>query len=263
MTDERRTFAFGLLLAFAWMALLFLFLPMVAVAPISLTDRHFLSLPQEAISFQHYAALVDEARWRNSILQSLFVGVASAGIATVLGTLCAIGCWRITTGMSELIRFLMLTPIIVPGIVHALAIYRMWIDLRLLDTFTGVILANVVLTMPYVVIMVSAVLANFDLRLEQAARSLGATIGQTIRWVIIPAVKPGIVSGAFFAFISTWDEIVVLLFITSRHVYLLPRAIWDGIHEDLNPSIAAVATVFVVVTSLIFLVNAMLARRLR
>jgi putative spermidine/putrescine transport system permease protein len=95
---------------------------------------------------------------------------------------------------------------------------------------------------------VSASLANFDLRLEQAARNLGASLGQTIFRVIVPCVLPGILSGALFAFVHAWDEIVVLLFITSRRVYLLPRAIWNGINDNVDPTIAAIATLMILVT---------------
>jgi putative spermidine/putrescine transport system permease protein len=142
----------------------------------------------------------------------------------------------------------MLVPLIVPSIVYALGYYRMWIDLRLLDTFTGVILVHVVTGLPYVVITVSTSLANFDPRLEQAARNLGASMGQTLRMVIVPCIMPGILSGAIFAFVHSWDEIVVLLFITSRRLYLLPRAMWAGINENVDPTIAAVATVLMLAT---------------
>jgi putative spermidine/putrescine transport system permease protein len=124
----------------------------------------------------------------------------------------------------------------------------MWIDLDLLDSFPGVILAHTITSIPYVVITVSASLASLDVRLEQAARSLGASLAQTLRMVIVPNIMPGMLSGAVFAFVHAWDEIVVLLFITSRHVYLLSRAIWDGVNENVDPTIAAIATVMILLT---------------
>ena len=122
-----------------------------------------------------------------------------------------------------------------PTIVSALAFYRIFVDLRLLDSLPGVILAHAVLSVPYVVITVSTSLANFDLRLEQAARNLGASLGQTLRYVILPCIAPGVLSGAVFAFIQSWDEIVVTLFITSLKVFTLPRRMWDGIREQADP----------------------------
>jgi len=114
--------------------------------------------------------------------------------------------------------------------------------------------------MPYVVISVSAALANVDLRLEQAARNLGATMLETLRLVIIPAARPGIVTGAVFAFAISWDELVVNLFITSRNVYTLPRKIWDGIQDNIDPAVAALATLLILVTVLAMVARMMFSR---
>jgi len=165
-----------------------------------------------------------------------------------LGTLAAYGCWRLSSRLAGFVRALMLLPLIVPSIVHAVGFFRMWIDLDLLDSFTGVILAHTITSLPYVVITVSASLAGLDVRLEQAARSLGASLAQTLRLVVIPNIMPGVLSGAVFAFVHAWDEVVVLLFITSRHVYLLSRAIWDGVNENVDPTIAAIATLMILLT---------------
>jgi putative spermidine/putrescine transport system permease protein len=248
MTDAHRGWGYGVVLAGAWMVLTFLVAPMTVVMPVSVTDRRYLSFPAEGISFQYYVNLFTNEVWLSAIGQSIVVAVASTVGCVVLGTLCAVGCWRVGSRYSEAVRAFMLVPLIVPSIVYALGYYRMWIDLRLLDTFTGVILVHVVTGLPYVVITVSTSLANFDPRLEQAARNLGASMGQTLRMVIVPCIMPGILSGAIFAFVHSWDEIVVLLFITSRRLYLLPRAMWAGINENVDPTIAAVATVLMLAT---------------
>jgi putative spermidine/putrescine transport system permease protein len=114
---------------------------------------------------------------------------------------------------------------------------------------------------PYVVIAVSASLANFDVRLEQAARSLGATVGSALWRVVLPSIRPGILSGAVFAFITSWDELVVTMFITSRRVYTLPRKIWDGIQDNISPSVAAMATVLIVLTLLFIIAHLLYLRR--
>ena len=248
MMEGHRGWGFGIVLAAAWMVLSFLVLPMLVVAPVSVTDRRYLSFPKAGISFQYYVNLFTNEMWIGAIWQSVVVAVIATIGCVVVGTLCAVGCWRVGSRYSEAVRAFMLMPIIVPSIVHALGFYRMWIDLRLLDTYTGVILVHVVTGLPYVVITVSTSLANFDPRLEQAARNLGASVGQTIRMVIVPCIMPGILSGAIFAFVHSWDEIVVLLFITSRKLFLLPRAIWAGINENVDPTIAAVATLLMLAT---------------
>lgn len=155
----------------------------------------------------------------------------------------------------------MLAPMIVPSIVHALGFYRVWAEFDLLDSYTGLIIAHALKATPYVVISVSAALANVDLKLEQAARSLGATALEALWKVIIPAARPGMLAGGVFAFALSWDEIVVTLFITSRHVYTLPRKIWDGIQDNINPAIAAVASILIVLTLLVMLARILLAQR--
>ena len=245
----------------AWLVVLFLTLPIVVVVPVSFTPHRYLSLPGSQWSLQHYATLLADPSWMRSIRDSLIVATGSSLIAVVLGTLVAIGCWRISTRLSEFVRMVMLAPMIVPSIVHALGFYQGWVQFGLIDTYAGLILAHAMKGIPYVVISVSAALANVDLRLEQAARNLGATMLEAMRRVIVPAAKPGILAGAVFAFALSWDELVVNLFITSRNVYTLPRKIWDGIQDNINPAVAAVATLLIVVTVAAMLLRAMLARR--
>ena len=244
-----------------WVVVCFLVLPITIVFPVSLTDRRYLSLPQDAISIEHYANLFGSRDWLTSIGQSFYIGVFSTVIAVAAGTLCAIGCWRLSSRASEFVRALMLVPIIVPTIVYALGIYRFWVDFRLLDTYTGVIIVHAVTGIPYVVITVSTALAGFDARLEQAARSLGASTWQTLWRVLLPGILPGLVSGAIFAFIHSWDELVVVLFIASRAVFTLPRRIWDGINEHLDPTMAAVAVILVLLTVVLLTVDLKVRRK--
>jgi len=251
----------GMTRSLGWAVICFLVLPITIVFPVSLTDRRYLSLPQDAISFEHYANLFTSRDWLTSIGQSLYIGIVATAIAVAAGTLCAIGCWRLSSRAGEFVRALMLVPIVVPTIVYALGIYRFWVDFRLLDTYTGVIIVHAVTGIPYVVITVSTALAGFDFRLEQAARSLGASTSQTLWRVVLPNILPGLVSGAIFAFIHSWDELVIVLFIASRAVFTLPRRIWDGINEHLDPTMAAVATVLIALTAVLLLVDLTVRRR--
>ncbi|RYJ02258.1 MAG: ABC transporter permease subunit, partial [Acetobacteraceae bacterium] len=162
---------------------------------------------------------------------------------------------------TELLRAVMLLPLIIPSIVYAIGLYRYFGKLDLLDRFLGVTLAHGVTGIPYVIITVSTALAAFDPRLEQAARGMGASLGQTLRWVILPRIFPGIASGAIFAFIHSWDELVMVLFIASRQVFTLPRKIWDGINENLDPSMAAVAVLLILFTIALLAVDGLLRSR--
>ena len=258
---ERNSIGFRFTVFGAWIAVLFLLLPIAVVVPVSFTPQRYLSLPGAELSLRHYNALLADPQWLRSIMDSLIVGLSATALAVLLGTMCAIGCWRISSRLSEIIRLIMLAPMIVPSIVHALGFYQAWVQFGLIDTYAGLIAAHTMKGMPYVVITVSAALANVDLKLEQAARSLGASLAQTLRRVIIPAAMPGILAGAVFAFATSWDELVVNLFITSRNVYTLPRKIWDGIHDNINPSVAAVATLLILITLIAMLVRQCQQRR--
>lgn len=245
----------------AWLAILFLTLPFAVVFPVSLTPQRYLSLPDGDWSGRHYRTLIEDPTWILSLRDSLVVAGGSTLLAIVLGTMTALACWRISSRASELVRMAMLAPMIVPSIVHALGFYQVWAQLGLLDTYAGLIIAHAMKGTPYVVISVSAALANVDLRLEQAARNLGATALQALWKVIIPAARPGMMAGSVFAFALSWDELVVTLFLTSRNVYTLPRKIWDGIQDNINPAIAAVAAILIVVTVIVMVVRIVLARR--
>jgi putative spermidine/putrescine transport system permease protein len=245
----------------AWVVAIYLVLPISIVVPVSMTDQRFLSLPQEALSLRHYGTVLASPEWLGAIWQSFLIAVASTVLAVAAGTLCAIGCWRLSRRSTDLVRAMMLLPIIIPSIVYAVGLYRYFAGLDLLDRFLGVVLAHGVTGIPYVIITVSTALAAFDPRLEQAARGMGASLSQTLRWVILPRIAPGVVSGAIFAFIHSWDELVIVLFIASRDVFTLPRRIWDGINENLDPAMAAVAVLLVVFTTLLLLLDLTLRGR--
>ena len=241
----------GVVAAFAWLVLSFLALPAFAVIPVSFTDTRYLALPQEHWSLQHWRTFLSSEAWIASIWQSLWIAVVSTVLAVGAGTLCAIGCWRLSSGLSEKVRSLMILPMAVPTIVYALGIYRLYVELDLVGTALGVILAHAVTGLPFVVLTVSASLSNLDPRLEQAARGLGASVRQTLRYVIVPNIVPGVLSGAIFAFIHSWDELIVVIFIGGRALFTLPRRMWDGINDNLDPVIAVVATAMILFTLLV------------
>ena len=179
----------------------------------------------------------------------------------MLGTLGAIGGWRLGGGLALLVPAAMLLPLIVPTIVYALGLYRLYAWLGWLDTLGGVVLAHAVTGLPYVVILVTTALAAIDRRLEPAARSLGASPAQVLGRVLLPLLRPAVLSGTLLAFVHSWDELVIVLFIAGRRVFTLPRRMWDGINDALDPSLAAVATILIIVSALLLAVNALLRRR--
>jgi putative spermidine/putrescine transport system permease protein len=244
-----------LMLGLAWSLLGFLVLPLLVIVPVSLTDRPYLSLPEHALSLRHYEAFFTNPVWVASSVQSLIIAAISTAASVVLGALCAIGCWRLSNGLSSAVRLLTLAPLIVPTVVQGLAMYRFWSFAGLFDTYAGVVLAHTLTGIPFVVITVSASLASFDVRLEQAARSLGASALDTVRLVIMPSIAPGLISGAVFAFVHSFDELVIVLFITSRAIQTLPKRIWDGIQDRIDPTIASVAVILILITFVLLLID--------
>lgn len=247
----------------AWSLLVFLVAPALIAIPVSLTSQNYLSLPWDGLSLQYYREVFTSPDWMSSFFQSLMIGLTSAALATVMGTLAAVGLWRLSSRWGEVLRGFLLLPLVIPPIIAAMAFYRLYVPLRLIDTYTGLILAHAVLASPLVLITVGASLAGFDRRLEQASRNLGASASQTLWRVILPQVRPGVISGAVFAFIASWDEIVVTLFLSKFSVYTLPRRMWNGIRENTDPAVAAAAVVLLGVTFAAFLIWALLQRRAR
>src|SRR5258708_10748911 len=245
--------ASGTVAALAWLVLSFLALPAFAVIPVSFTDTRYLALPQEGLSLQHWKTFLTSPEWLSSIWQSIWIAAVSTAMAVTAGTLCAVGCWRLASRQSERVRSAMILPLAVPTIVYALGIYRLYVALDLVGTGLGVVLAHAMTGLPYVVLTVSAALSNLDPRLEQASRGLGASVGQTLRYLIVPNILPGVLSGAIFAFIHSWDELIVVIFIGGRALVTLPRRMWDGSNDTLDPVIAVVAARLIPFTLLVLI----------
>lgn len=242
----------------AWCLLGFLFLPLLVVIPVALTDRDYLSLPQEGISFDHFAALLDwDNGWLPSILTSAGIGLACSALATTLGVAFTVGAWAAGGRWPSFMRIILLSPIIVPPIIYAVGMVKLWARLSLLDSYTGVIIVHIVLALPLVVLAVGASLSNLDQRLMQAARSLGARPLRVFAQIILPNIAPGVAAGALLAFVISWDEITVTLFITGRAVVTLPRRIWTSIEDAVDPALAAIATVLLLITILALVARAL------
>ncbi|MBY8978084.1 ABC transporter permease [Rhodobacteraceae bacterium NNCM2] len=234
----------------AWVVVLFLLLPGFVTVPVALNDSRFMQLPQETLSLQHFETLLNDSGWHKSFFDSVTIALVAMVVACSLGTFCALGVWRLGGRIAAIFLVIAMTPMILPPVVGALAMYRLWVRLDLYDTLPGVILAHSIIALPYVVTTVSTSLALLDPRLEQAARSLGASPWRAAIDVLLPNIRGGVIAGAIFAFIISWDEIVVTLFISTRAVYTLPRRMWDGIRENVDPTVAAVAVVLMAITML-------------
>jgi putative spermidine/putrescine transport system permease protein len=242
--------------------LLFLAFPIVVVCVVSFSSATYLTFPPPAFGLKWYAAYFGSEDWLRPTWLSLWVGAAVVVLSTVLGTLAALGVTRLPPPLRVLATGLILSPLIVPVIVVAIGVYYAYARFGMVGTPIALILAHTCLAVPFVVTSVSASLAGIDPRLEQAALSLGATPGATFWQVTLPLIRPGVLVGALFAFITSFDELVVALFLSGSGAVTLPRRMWDDLRFQIDPTIAAVSTLTIVLTAgLLFGAN-LLRRRI-
>ncbi len=237
--------------------------PTLVVVPMSFADKKSLAFPPTGFSLQWYENFFTNPQWFGSLVVSAKVALMVAVVATVIGTMAAIGIERMKSRTGGLIRAVLITPMIVPGVVLAVGIYAVYLDTRLVGTWAGYVLAHTLLAIPFVVIAVGANLAVFDARLETAAASLGASRLTTFFTVTLPLILPGILSGALFAFVTSFDEVIVSLFITSPQLKTLPVQIFSSMTRDADPTVAAVGSLIFMATSLIIGLGLILGTRRR
>jgi putative spermidine/putrescine transport system permease protein len=253
-------------LVLAGMVAAFLLAPLLAVVPISLTPARFLTMPNGALSLVHYRDLIDNPDWGRSILLSLRIGIVSSAIATALALAFALGIWMFQPRLSALLVGFVLLPMIVPPIVSAMILYFFLTSLSQFsgsigyDTWLGVALAHVVMIAPFAVVLILVALAQVDRRIDLAARGLGAGVFQRAFRVILPNIRFGVLTAALMAFVLSWEEIGVTLFITSVNAITLPRLMWMGVHDNIDPAIAAISVVLIIITTIALLSRMILQR---
>jgi putative spermidine/putrescine transport system permease protein len=242
----RTLLALACLLVAVWLVA-----PTLVVVPMSFNGNKSLAFPPQGFSWQWYGNFFTNPEWSSSFFNSLKVAVLVAVLATVLGTLAAFGLARMRARPAGVLRLLLLTPMVVPGVVLAIGIYAVYLNTQLVGTLIGFVLAHTILAVPFVLIAVSANLEVFDRRLETAAASLGAGPLTTFRTVTLPLIAPGVLSGLLFAFATSFDEIIVSLFITNPYLKTLPVQIYTSITRDADPTVAAVGTILLCATTLL------------
>jgi len=246
----------------------FLLAPILIMLPLSFNaqpyftfTREMLTLNPEGYSLRWYQDFLNSESWMRSIRNSFSIGIATTLVATTLGTLAALGLSRAEMPGKGLIMGILISPMIVPLIISAAGMFFFFSSVNLAQTFVGVVLAHAALGTPFVVITVTATLVGFDQSLTRAAASLGASPTRTFFKVTMPLILPGVISGALFAFITSFDEIVVVLFVAGVEQRTIPREMWSGIREDISPTILAVATILVIMSVALLTVIEILRRR--
>jgi len=203
----------------------------------------------------------NNAQWVRSMRNSFFIGICATIIATALGTLAAVGLSRSEMPFKKQITALLISPLIVPLVVTAAGTFRAFSELGLAYTHLGVILAHAILGIPFVIITVTATLVGFDNSLVQAAYSMGATPLRTFFRVQLPLILPGVISGALFAFVASFDEVVVVIAMASVEQRTIPRQMFSGIREQISPTILAVATILVIISIALLATLELIRRR--
>ncbi|MDW9912737.1 ABC transporter permease subunit [Sinorhizobium meliloti] len=224
------------------LVMFFLLFPELVVIIMSFSEGATLQFPPTGLSLQWYTSFFNNEAWYGAAWTSVKIGLAVAGVSTVVGTLAAYGLSRVGFGLRSFITMIILTPITIPVIVVGVASYFGLANLGLIGTETGVILAHTIGGISYVVVIVAATLANFDTRLEQAAKSMGARPFTAFIRVTLPLSRPGLVAGALFAFIHSFDEVVTTSLVSGYSVRTLPLKMWENIRNEIDPTVAAVAS---------------------
>lgn len=226
---------------FAYLGFAFLILPMLVIAPIAFSSGSFMSYPIPGISLRWFEAVFTPYPWGLAFRNSIVIAVSTMVLATVLGTLAAWGLDRLRWRYKTVLTGLLVAPAVVPSVIVALALYFFFARVHLLGSIVAVVLAHTMIAVPLVLITVSASLKGFDHNLAKAAASLGASPGRTFIDVVLPQIAPGVGAGAVFAFITSFDELIIALFLTGPSQITLPRQLFSGLRNQLDPSIIAIS----------------------
>ncbi|MEL6125164.1 MAG: ABC transporter permease [Pseudomonadota bacterium] len=201
------------------------------------------------------------ASWVNAAKNSVIIGFFSTLLATFLGTLAALGLSRPEMPFRRAIMAILISPMIVPIIITATGLFFFYSSTGLANSYLGVIMAHATLGIPFVIITVTATLIGFDHSLTRAAANLGASPTTTFFRITMPLILPGVISGALFAFVTSFDEVVVVLFVAAHDQQTIPRQMWNGIREQISPAILSVATILVIISILLLTTVELLRRR--
>ncbi len=248
--------------------LVFLITPIIVVMPLSFNAEDFFTFTPEMLRFdpagyslKHYEDFFTNSDWQGALANSVKIAPAATLLSVAFGTLAAIGLSQPHVPFRRAIMAVLISPMIVPLIISAAGMYFFYSRIGLQGTYIGVVLAHAALGIPFVIITVTATLVGFDNSLTRAAANMGANPVTTFFRVQMPLILPGVISGGLFAFITSFDEVVVVLFVGSAGQKTLPWQMFTGLREQISPTILAVATILVIISIALLTVVEMLRRR--
>lgn len=232
--------------------LIFLILPVLIVIPMSFSKSEYLEFPPKSFSLTWYMKYFDSQEWLSATLASFEVAVLTMILATILGTLAAYGIYKSDIRGKEVLNAFMIMPIFMPFIIMAIGVYILFSRWHLTGNLVGFLLAHTTISFPFVFINVSAALKGLNPYYEMASANVGASDVKTFFYITLPLIKNGIFVGALFAFIMSFDEAVIALFLSGAHFTTLPKKMFDGIQFGINPIISAVSTMLICINVIIF-----------
>ncbi|MER9534227.1 ABC transporter permease subunit [Mesorhizobium sp. M0309] len=224
---------------------IFLIAPVLIIVPISFSSSRFLEFPPPGVSLQWYQAYFASDTWVSATWQSLWVGIATALVSLAIGSAAAMALVRGSSRMRRIGYQLLLAPLIVPSIISAVALYFLFARLQLINTSLALVIAHSTGCVPLVVLIVAASLQAQNIRLEHAAASLGASRIVTIWRIVLPLIRPALIVAGFFAFLGSFDDVVLSLYMSGPDTMTLPVRMWSGIREEITPTIAAVSSLLI------------------
>jgi putative spermidine/putrescine transport system permease protein len=244
-----------ILFALIWAAvLLYLILPILIVAPMSFSSARFLSFPPPSLSLRWYREYIGNPAWMQATLVTLTVAACTVLIATPLGVSAAYAVSQSKLRVMRIVHATLLLPLVVPIIITAVGIFFVYAKVGLIATMSGLVLANVMLGLPYVVISVVAGLQSFDMTQEMVARSLGMNRLRSFFLVTLPQIKASVITGGIFAFISAMDETIVAIFISGGQYQPLTKRMFTALRDEIDPTIAAISTLMTATSFILVLI---------
>jgi putative spermidine/putrescine transport system permease protein len=248
------------LLVFGGCVATFLLMPIVMIIALSFGSSEWMEFPPPAWTLRWYREVFADPDWMLAFLTSLKIACVVAVLSVLVGLMASFGLTRGTFRGREFVRALFLTPMILPVVVTAIALYALFLRLHLNGTFAGFVAAHLVMALPFSIISITTALERFDRNIEAAAILCGATPLQAKLRITLPAIRLGIFSAAIFSFLASWDECVIAIFMASPELQTLPVRIWGTLRQDLSPVIAAVSALLLALTAVLMALAALVRK---
>jgi putative spermidine/putrescine transport system permease protein len=256
ITHRRRLWLY----AVGVLVLAFLILPTLIVIPMSFSGSQYLEFPPRTWSLRWYESYVSSRTWMSATATSFKAGILTALLATPLGTLAAYGLFLSRFRFAGLAHIILMTPIIVPVILLGIAVFYAYVQLKMVNSLLGIVLAHTMLAVPIVMMIVTSALKSYDLNQERVARSLGASWVQAFVQVMMPQIRFSLVTAAILSFLTSFDEVIVAMFISGGENSTLTRAMFAALRDQIDPTIAAISTIMIVLTSVLLALSQLLGK---